>query len=338
MQNNRRTFLRHLSAAGVAGLSGSLLANAVAASPLRISTSWSNDPKYSTARIWYDHFMPMLKQESGGQVNALFFPDSQLGQEADTMGQMKLGVVDVMINGSSIWSNIVSEFSIFDLGYIIRDYDHLQKVRKSSVTSELEDKLMKKQGVSIPSWLRPAGARHILTKKSFNDPATLKGQKVRTIPNRAVTKTIELMGATATPLAFGETYTALQAGVLDGVEHDAPTILTSKFYETAKSLTLTRHLIQPIIVTLSARGMQRFKLEQREAILRAIQKTENVVNEQFAKTETDALAQLKDKGIRVQPCDTAAFSTLVKPLWTSFTKDVPGALPLFDTIQKARAA
>src|SRR5206468_3565818 len=84
------------------------------------------------------------------------------------------------------------------------------------------------------------GSRSVLAKKPVKGPEDLAGLKIRTLPNPVITECLRLMGAAATPLAFGEIYTALQAGVLDGLEHDPPTILASKFWETSKHYALTQ--------------------------------------------------------------------------------------------------
>src|SRR5258708_17566103 len=90
-----------------------LIGRANAATTLRISTSFPNDPQFSTGRIWYDMFVPRLLQATDGQVSTQFFPDNQLGQEADVANQVKLGVVDAQLVGSSIYTNLVPEFAMF---------------------------------------------------------------------------------------------------------------------------------------------------------------------------------------------------------------------------------
>src|SRR5580692_3000707 len=86
-----------------------LIGRPKAATALKVSTSFPNDPKFSTARIWYDLFLPRLKAATDGQLTTLFFPDNQLGQEADVVSQVKMGVVDMMLVGTPIWTNIVPE-------------------------------------------------------------------------------------------------------------------------------------------------------------------------------------------------------------------------------------
>ena len=95
--------------------------------------------------------------------------------------------------------------------------------------------------VQIVGWAYNFGSRSVMCKSAVNAPADLAGKRIRTLPNKIITECLRLMGAAATPMAFGEIYTALQAGVLDGLEHDPPTIAASKFYETAKFYSLTQH-------------------------------------------------------------------------------------------------
>jgi len=145
---------------------------------------------------------------------------------------------------------------------------------------------------------------------------------------------VRLMGASPTPLAFGEVYTALQAGVIAGLEHDAPTMVTSKFYEAAKHLTLTGHLIQPIVITVSDLSLRRLKPDMQDALMKSIRLTTDDVYRNFEKLETQALEDLKGFGVVVAQCDRKAFRERVRPLEKSFIESVPKAQPLMDAIRE----
>ena len=138
------------------------------------------------------------------------------------------------------------------------------------------------------------------------------------------------MGASATPMAFGEIYTALQAGVIDGLEHDAPTVLSSKFYETAKFFTLTQHIHTPFGCFVSDRTLQRLKPAERDNLLKAIAQATVDWNARAAQIDADAIEALKAKGVTVETCDRAAFRARMQPLWDSFAEKNPGAKPLLD--------
>jgi TRAP-type C4-dicarboxylate transport system substrate-binding protein len=144
------------------------------------------------------------------------------------------------------------------------------------------------------------------------------------------------MGAAATPLAFGEIYTALQAGVLDGLEHDPPTIISSKFYETAKFYALTQHNFSPLAIYFSEATFARLPAKLREGFLEAAQKAAADTRSHALTVEQEALALLKDKGVTVMACDKEAFRQRVAPQTETFVKQHPQAKPVVDLIRSTR--
>lgn len=314
------------------------IGRAKAATTLKISTSFPNDPKFSAARIWYDIFVVKVKAASDGQIATAFYPDSQLGQEADVVNQVKLGVVDAMLVGTPIWTNLVPEFGVFDLGYLFQNYDHVLRAAATPEAANLQKLLVQKAGVHFPTWGRTLGARNFMTKFAFTEPAGLSGRKIRCLPNPIVTETVRLMGAAATPLAFGEVYTGLQAGVIDGLEHDAPTVLSAKFYETAKFFTLTKHLHTPFGCFISDKTLQKLPPAQREALLKAVKEA---TLEQFARAnqvEAEAIAELKAKGVTVSECNREAFKERVRPLWDKFAQQTPGVKDFLEAARRTEKA
>jgi tripartite ATP-independent transporter DctP family solute receptor len=326
--------------AGTAALiaAPALIGRARAATTLKVSTSFPNDPNFSTARIWYDLFLPRLKQATDGQVTTQFFPDNQLGQEADVVSQVKMGVVDMMLVGTPIWTNIVPECGVFDLGYLFQDYDHLRRTAATPAAAALEKLLVQKAGAHFPHWGRNLGARNFMTKFAFTDPAGLAGHKIRCLPNPVVTETVRLMGAAATPMAFGEIYTGLQAGVIDGLEHDAPTVLAAKFYETAKYFTLTRHIYNPFGAFISDRTLQRIPAAQRDGLLQAVKGATDDHFQRAAEVEAKAIDQLQKQGVTVAECDRAVFRERVSPMWGRFAEKTPGAKDLLEAVRQTEKA
>ena len=327
---------RHLLGAAIAA--PALIGRAKAATTLKVATSFPNDPKFSTARIWYDLFLPKLKTNTNDQVATQFFPDNQLGQEADLLSQVKMGVVDMMLVGTSIWTNVVPEFGTLDLGYIFKDFDHLRRASQTPAAAALEKQLIAKGGAHFPAWGRNLGARNFMTKFQFSDPAGLAGRKIRSLPNPVVTETVQLMGAAATPMAFGEIYTGLQAGVIDGLEHDAPTILSAKFYETAKYFTLTRHIHTPFGAFISDRTLQRLPAAQRDGLLAAVKDATEEHFQRAAAIEASAIEQLKSLGVTVEDCNRNVFRDRVSPMWGRFAAKTPGAKDLLDAIHQTEMA
>ena len=329
---------RHILAAAGALAAPALIGRARAATVLRISTSFPNDPQFSTGRIWYDLFVPALQAATDGAVTTAFFPDNQLGQEADVANQVKLGVVDAQLVGTSIYTNLVPEFGAFDLGYVFNSYDHMRRAVSTPAGVKLGELLVQKAGTRLPAWGRNLGARNFLTKFPFHDPAGLAGRKIRSLPSPTVTETVRLMGAAATPMAFGEIYTGLQAGVVDGLEHDAPTMLSAKFYETAKNFTLTRHIHTPFGAFFSERALQRMQPKLRDGVLQAVTQATDAHFAKASAIEEQAIEKLKGVGVTVADCDRAAFQARVLPLHTSFAQQNPGAKDFLDAAQQSANA
>src|SRR5580692_5868685 len=238
---NRRRLLRSSFALAAGSLAApALIGRAEAAVlKLKLSSSQANDPKFANGRVYYDNLVKQIAASSlAGQIEVAFFHDNQLGQEIDVINSVKLGVIDMMVSGSSISANLVPFVGILDLGYLFASYPQQTKALDAGAAKPFEDALLKGANIHIIAWAYNFGARSVLSKKPVKTPEDLAGLKIRTLPNPIITECLRLMGAAATPLAFGEIYTALQAGVLDGLEHDPPTILASKFYETAKNYVL----------------------------------------------------------------------------------------------------
>ena len=206
-----------------------------ATTKLKLSSSLPNDPKYANGRVFSDNLTKQIKAAGlDDRIEIAFFPDNQLGQEIDVINSVKLGVIDLMVSGSSISANLVPLVGTLDLGYLFTSYPQQTRALDAGAAKPFEDALLKGANIHIIGWAYNFGARSVLSKKQVKTPEDLAGLKIRTLPNPVITECLRLMGAAATPLAFGEIYTALQAGVLDGLEHDPPTILASKFFETAK--------------------------------------------------------------------------------------------------------
>src|ERR1700740_3858320 len=303
---SRRTLIKSsAAAAGFIALSPAIVGRAEAATlKLKCSSSLPNDPKYANGRVYYDNLVKSLKANGlGEQVDVTFFPDNQLGQEIDVINSVKLGVIDLMVSGSSISANLVPLVGTFDLGYLFSSFEQQTKAFDNGAAKPIEDALLKGGNIRIIAWAYNFGARSVLAKKPVTKPQDLAGLKIRTLPNPVITECLRLMGAAATPLAFGEIYTALQAGVLDGLEHDPPTILASKFYETARYYALTQHIFSPLSIYFSDATFQRMDPKLREGFLDAAQQAAVDTRAQGLAVEKEALAALADKGVTTVECD-----------------------------------
>jgi TRAP-type transport system periplasmic protein len=322
-----------------AALAPAIIGKAQAATTkLKVSSSLANDPKYANGRVYYDNLVKQVKANGlSEQIEIAFFPDNQLGQEIDVINSVKLGVIDLMVSGSSISANLVPLVGTFDLGYLFTSFPQQTKAFDAGAAKPIEEALLKGANIRIIGWAYNFGARSVLAKKPVKTPEDLAGLKIRTLPNPVITECLRLMGAAATPLAFGEIYTALQAGVLDGLEHDPPTILSSKFFETAKYYALTQHIFSPLAVYFSDATYKRMDPKLRDGFLDAAKKAAADTRRHGLSVEQEALAILVEKGVTVIDCDRELFRKRVLPQTENFVKTRPEAKPIVDIIHGTQA-
>jgi len=330
---NRRSVL-----AGLALAPAFIGAARAAPMTLRLSSSLPNDPRYANGRVYYDRLVKELAASGlADQIKVDFFPNNQLGQEIDVVNSVSLGVIDLMVTGTSIWANVVPLIGLLDLGYLFESFPQQTKALDAGAAKPLEAALSKGANTHIIGWAYNFGARSILCRTPIHDPADLAGKRIRTLPNKIITECLRLMGAAATPLAFGEVYTALQAGVLDGLEHDPPTILASKFYETVKNYSLTEHNFSALGVFCSALTLNRMSPALRDSFLAAAAKAAADTRVRGLEAQKEALEALKTKGVTIIAVDKEPFRRRVLPQTESFMAAHPESRPIIEIIRSAHA-
>lgn len=338
ISKHRRTALKTVVAACV-GLSGLLMsasvANAAPTVALRMSSSLQGDMN-SSHYVWFDRFQSSLKASVGDSVKITYFPNNMLGKESDVVQQVRLGAVDMMVSGTSIWSTLSPEVGVLDLGYLFTNNEHAGRALDGNAGKILTDLLLTKANVVTLGYGFSLGARNVYTKHLLKTADDLKGVKVRVLPVPNFVATLKAMGAAAVPMPFGEIYSGLQMGVIDGVEQDAPTVLAGKFYEVAKFATLTQHIYNPIVVTINKASFDRIPAELKPAILKAAEDATKYQRLQAAEAEVRAFDELKKLGVTVTTTDRDYFAKLVKPVWGEFAKQYPAVQPILDAVESVR--
>ena len=337
---NRRHFLQAASATSLATLAGiPTISRAQSPVALRFSSSMTADEN-SAHYIWYQIFQKNLKEAVGDKIRLDYFPNNQLGKESDVVQQVKVGSIDMMVTGSSIWATLLPEIGMLDLGYLFDNDAQVGKVMSGPVGTTLSELLQNRAGCSILTWASHFGPRNVYTKSTIKSLAEVKGVKLRVFPTQAFIETFKIMGAIPTPIPFGELYMAVQTGVVDGYEHDAGTSVASKLYEVVKSCWMTEHLFSPMIVVMGKRAMDKIPADLRPAYMEAVKLTTTQQRVVAAQKAEAAIEELKAKGLTFFPMSTQDRSFVRKEmqdrLWSEFAKKYPVTAPLFDDINRAR--
>ena len=316
---SKRNFLKAGLALGGAALAGRPAFAQGSAVTFRMSSTLPNDPVNSAHAVWYNRFASNLKSAVGDKIVVNYFPSDQLGKEADMVQQVRLGSVDMMISGTSIWATLMPEMGVLDMGYLFKDNDHCGRALDGKAGSILGSMLADRTSVMALGWGYSLGARNVWTKNQVPTDAALKGVKLRVLPVPNFIATIKYMGAVPTPLPFGEIYTALQTGVVDGFEHDAPTALASKFYEVAKYCALTQHIYNPQLPCISKRSFERLPADLRKPFQDAATEATKYQRTKAAEVEGSAFDKLKSMGLTVNTVDRAQLQKQVEKLWGELT-------------------
>ena len=330
-----------VSAATLATAATGTFNTARAAGPITLRVSSSAPPdKYGAHYLWYKPFEDNLKKLVGDQIKLEYFPNSQLGKEADVVQQVKAGSVDMMISGPSIWATVVPEVGALDLGYLFDGYAHAFRAIDGGI-SELYDKmLLDRTGVTILGWGFQVGARSVYTKMPIKSVAELKGVKLRVLPTKAFIDTFNTIGAVPTPIPINELYTAAQTGVVDGFEHDPGTVLAYKFYEVDKYCFLTKHYYSPMLAYIGKRGLSKITPELMPKFMQAAAEATKQERADVQQVEAEAMVELKAKGVTFTEVPAAERKTMVdnigRALYPAFATQYPVTKQVFDKIAATR--
>jgi tripartite ATP-independent transporter DctP family solute receptor len=328
----RRALLKLGLAAGLAV--GSAPRASAAPIVLRVSSSLTADDN-SPHFVWFDRFRVVLKSKVGDAISLAYFPNNQLGKEADIVQQVRLGAVDMMVAGSSIWATILPEIGVLDLGYVYSGWGHVGRALDGTAGQTLATMLAAKGAVRILGYTFNFGARSVYSRNPILTVADLHGVKVRVLPVPNFMGTLKAMGAVPIPIPFGEVYTALQTGVVDALEQEASVVLAGKFYEIAKHCALTRHIYVSSIPVINSRSLERIPSNLRASFLAAAQEATAYQRGRAGESDARAFTELKKRGVTVSEIDMSATRERMEKFWNEFLTQYPAAKPLLAAIRAA---
>lgn len=305
------SFTRRLAQTALAGalvFGGTGLALAQAKKVIRINHAGADDITGTEHQMYAWIFANYINGKSQ-TLEVKLFPNSGLGQSRQVIEAMQLGTgATIHIGGMAEFANFCkAKCGVIGLPFIFRGYDHVQRVLDGPVGAELSGE-MEKVGFRPIGYLYSWGYRNVVTaKKEVKTVADLKGLKIRTIPTPVFVGAVNAMGASATPMNFGEVYTSLQTGVLDGFEHTASTTMSFKFYEIAKYYALTQHLIDPTVVAYSLAEWKKLDPKEQAIVMDASKLASDIARAMSTVRDAESMAELKKKGMIVtQPDMTEA--------------------------------
>lgn len=275
-------------------------------------------------------FARCVSERTNGEVEVQVFSSSQLGNDEEMLQKLKLNQIHFSLP-SSIMSSVDGKFGVFEMPYIVRDREHMRRIR-DEMGDTFREAASEKGYRILGFWEN--GFRHVTNNiRPVNVPADLKGIKLRVPKGEWRVKMFQAYGANPTPMSFSEVFTALKTGVIDGQENPLVQIWSGRFPEVQKYLSMTGHVYSPAYVTTAERTFSSWPEDVQTAVTECAASAGEFAYEESARLDEELLGQIKDKGVQVNEVDKQAFVDGSKKIYEDFGNQVEGGSQLIEQMQ-----
>ena len=240
----------------------------------------------------------MLEERSGGRICVDVFHSAQLGQEKDTIEQTQLGVIDLNRVSLGPLNNIIEETKVFSLPYIFRSVEHMHNVVDGEIGDEILGEFSNHDLVGLAYY--DGGSRSFYnSQKPITSIEDIEGLKFRVMQSDVFVDMVDALGGNATPLPYGEVYSSIQTGVIDGAENNWPSFESSGHYEVAGYYTLDQHLIVPEVLVMSKMKFDSLSEEDQALIRQAAKDSMPIMREEWAAREKASEEKVRAAGVEI---------------------------------------
>lgn len=265
------------------------------------------------------HMGKLLDERTKGRLKIQEFNNAVLGGEKDTIEQTQFGVIDFNRVSSAQFNNVVPETKVYGLPFLFRSVDHMRKTVDGPIGEEILAAFEAKGVVALCYY--DSGARSFYTKKPIAKLADMKGMKIRVQQSDMWVAMMQAFGANPTPMAFGEVYSAIQTGVVDGAENNWPSYESSRHFEVAKYYTLTEHSLQPEVLVMSKKSWDKLSADDQKLIRQAAKESVVKMRELWDAREKTSEAKVRAAGSVVSTVEKGEFQAAMKPVYDKYVTD-----------------
>ncbi len=258
-----------------------------------------------------------IKEKSGGKIKLDIYPSEQLGSETELIMQLQMGALDITKVSTSPLEGFIPIYSVFSLPYLFRDETQYWEVLNGPIGKKL---LLAGESRNLRGLCYyDAGSRSFYTKnKPILSPDDLVGMKIRVMASKTAIQMMIEFGASTAAIPFGELYTSLQQGVVDGAENNPPSFYTSSHYEVCKYYSLDEHTRIPDILLISTKTWNRLSSEAQKIIQEAADESAEYEKQLWKKVSDEDLKKVEEKGVKIYHPDKAPFREKVKKMYESY--------------------
>jgi len=261
-----------------------------------------------------------LDEKSGGQLQLEIYPSQQLGTERQALELLQIGSLELTKVSGAIMENFAPAMKCFSFPYMFRNREHMYKVQDGTIGRSL-------LAESEKFWLRglgyfDAGQRSFYTKdRQIETPANLEGLKIRVQESAMAMELVRSLGGSPTPISWGELYSALQQGVVDGAENNPPSFIASRHYEICKYYSLNEHTAVPDILVIGKTAWSSLSDQEKQWLQEASDEAIDYQRKLWVEEETRALKIAEEAGVEIIRPNKVNFAKLTEPLLEQYKKD-----------------
>lgn len=260
-----------------------------------------------------------VKTLSDGTMTIRIYPSSQMGNARETMELLQNGALDMTKGSASDLESFDNIYAIYNLPFLFREQAHFNTVVFGDIGKEIMASTKERGFFALSAYV--AGTRSFYAKKPITKPDDLKGLKIRVQPSPTTIKMIELMGGSPTPVSFGEVYTAMQQGVVDGAENNVPSWVQTRHIEIAKVFSEDEHASIPDFLVIATKTWDALTPAQQQILATAASNSQVYQQKLWDEIDAQTRAQAKAMGGEIIKVDKAPFRAAVQPLFDDFKKD-----------------
>ncbi len=275
----------------------------------------------------------LVEEKSQGKMQIRIYPNQQLGTERELVELLQIGSLGMTKVSSATLESFAPKIQVLSMPYLFRDDAHRDKVLKGEIGRQLLSE-------SEEFWLKglvyyDAGKRSFYSKtKPVESPEDLKGMKVRTLESNMAINMIKSFGGSPTPVSYGELYTALQQGIVDGAENNPPSLYTSRHYEVCKFYSINEHTAVPDVVIISTKVWNTLEDEEKQWIQEAADESAVYQYKLWAASVEESLREMEKAGVIITYPDQTPFREAVESLYEMFKLTQPEMYEVVERIRK----
>lgn len=284
---------------------------------LKLAHNLDNTHSIHKAMLYMDE---VLQEKSNGTMRIEVYPNQQLGKQRENIELLQIGSLDMTKASTGVLENFAPKMRVFGLPYLFKDKTHHFNVLDSEVGKELLE-----DGEKF--WLKglgyyDSGSRSFYSKnRPINTPEDLKGLKIRVMESVTAINMVRELGGSPTPISYGELYTSLQQGIVDGAENNPPSFYLSRHYEICKYYSMDEHTVLPDVILISTHSWNRLSETEQKWLQEAVDASVIYQRKLWTEAEKLAIEEVKKAGVEVSYPDKSIFVEAVSPLYDEASKD-----------------